>query len=148
MNLLMVFNCKRLRKKWKKICPQWGSNSRPLVYETSALPLSYTGFPWTKDLYIILILIVYLHFNIRLHSVLDFGRSSYLRLEKFDHVMSIGTYKLKLQSMLNLVFTGFESVLLIFSLIFYFVFRILIFYFVFRMGRQSNIYCNKINDKS
>ena len=25
-------------------CLQWGSNSRPLVYETSALPLSYRGF--------------------------------------------------------------------------------------------------------
>ena len=24
-------------------CPQWGLNSRPLVYETSALPLSYRG---------------------------------------------------------------------------------------------------------
>ena len=38
-------------KKWHQIkieknssCLQWGSNSRPLVYETSALPLSYRGF--------------------------------------------------------------------------------------------------------
>ena len=27
----------------KDQCPQWGLNSRPLVYKTSALPLSYRG---------------------------------------------------------------------------------------------------------
>ena len=31
------------KKKKKKLSPQGGSNSRPLVYETSALPLSYRG---------------------------------------------------------------------------------------------------------
>ena len=37
--------CKILEQKMqpKKICLQWGLNSRPLVYETSALPLSYRG---------------------------------------------------------------------------------------------------------
>ena len=42
----LFLNSEILWLKWKKICPQWGSNSRPLVYETSALPLSYTGFPY------------------------------------------------------------------------------------------------------
>ena len=31
------------KKKKKRMSPQGGSNSRPLVYETSALPLSYRG---------------------------------------------------------------------------------------------------------
>ena len=30
----------------KKNCLQWGLNSWPLVYKTSALPLSYRGFRW------------------------------------------------------------------------------------------------------
>ena len=34
---------RRGKKKKKKVSPQGGSNSRPLVYETSALPLSYRG---------------------------------------------------------------------------------------------------------
>ena len=32
----------------KSNCLQWGLNSRPLVYKTSALPLSYRGWMYTK----------------------------------------------------------------------------------------------------
>ena len=37
-------------KKRKNYCLQWGLNSRPLVYKTSALPLSYRGFWQASDL--------------------------------------------------------------------------------------------------
>ena len=35
-----------VKKRWKNDCLQWGLNSRPLVYKTSALPLSYRGSLW------------------------------------------------------------------------------------------------------
>ena len=46
------FVCLTMGKLWKshnptkKNCLQWGLNSWPLVYKTSALPLSYRGFRW------------------------------------------------------------------------------------------------------
>ena len=40
--------CIRWMTKEKKTCLQRGSNSRPLVYKTSALPLSYRGLLHTQ----------------------------------------------------------------------------------------------------
>ena len=44
--LTSLFDCNisKFKSNTKKFCLQWELNSRPLVYKTSALPLSYRGW--------------------------------------------------------------------------------------------------------
>ena len=41
-----IFRLRNTSQPKPTLSPQWGSNSRPLVYKTSALPLSYRGWLW------------------------------------------------------------------------------------------------------